>query len=190
MLSAKSILATTALVLIVGEASAVTPPPPQDVLKPVSAVGAVFQSGGRYEFLRTSLLGYASQWGFVFMINRGLGDDIRGSNFQRWLRNISTLPEIPDGDGWLTNYIGHPLMGATFYALYRDRGFSPKESFAGAFLQSTLFEYTVEGWKQPPSGIDLIVTPVVGSLLGSQIGVKSFLFSSSYALGRYVFDLF
>jgi hypothetical protein len=180
----------TGFLVLMSSVAGAAPKTPQDLLKPISALSTIVETGGKFGFLRTSLLSYASQWGFVFTVNRGLGQDIRASNFDRWLKNVTTLPEIPDGDSWITNFIGHPLMGASIYAFYRDRGFSHRESVAGAFLQSTLFEYTVEGWKKPPSGVDLIVTPLVGSFIGSRIGMKSFLFSSSYAVGKYIFQLF
>ncbi len=138
-----------------------------------------------------SILPYVLQWTYVFTINRELGSDIRGSDFKTWLKNVTSLPEIPDGDDWTINYVGHPLLGATFYSFYRNRGFSAKRSFWGAVLQSTLFEYTVEAWKQPASGVDLIVTPVVGSLMGEKLGLnKTLILGSAFSLGKYIFRLF
>ena len=161
-----------------------------DIFKPAKSFGILAKRGQNLSFLRTSLLSYVFQWGFVFTINRGLSKDIRSSNFKRWVKNIKTLPQIPDGDHWITNYIGHPLLGASIYAFYRNRGFSNRQSIAGTFLQSTLFEYTVEGWKKPPSGVDLIVTPMVGSFIGYKVGMNSFLLSSSYAISKYLLRLF
>lgn len=150
----------------------------------------VAKNGQRFGYLQSSAISYSFQWTFVLTVNRGLGRDIMNSNFRRWLKNISQVPELRDGDHWITNFIGHPLLGATVFAFYRNRGFSNEACVAGAFLQSTLFEYTVEGWKQPPSGIDLIVTPILGSIIGSQVGMNSFILSSSYALSKYIFRLF
>ncbi|HEX9652524.1 MAG TPA: DUF3943 domain-containing protein [bacterium] len=150
----------------------------------------VAKNGQTLGYLQSSVISYSFQWTFVFTVNRGLGRDIMNSSFRKWMKNVSTLPEIPDGDHWITNFIGHPLLGASVFAFYRNRGFSNQASVAGTLLQSTLFEYTVEGWKQPPSGIDLIVTPVLGSLIGSQVGMNSFILSSSYALTKYIFGLF
>lgn len=150
----------------------------------------IAKNGQTLGYLQSSLISYSFQWTFIFTVNRNLGRDILNSNFDRWIKNITQLPEIPDGDHWITNFIGHPLLGASVFAFYRNRGFSNGASLAGTFLQSTLFEYTVEGWKQPPSGIDLIVTPTLGSLIGSQVGMNSFILSSSYALTKYIFRLF
>ncbi len=156
----------------------------------LKTLGVLAQKGDNLSFLRTSLYSYSFQWIFVLTVNRKLGSNIRHSNFKTWLKNISTAPQIPDGDHWLTNYIGHPLLGASVYAFYRKSGFSNEESIAGTFLQSTLFEYTVEAWKKPPSGVDLIVTPVIGSFIGNQVGMNSFILSSSYAITKYIFHLF
>ncbi|MFQ5823989.1 MAG: DUF3943 domain-containing protein [bacterium] len=185
-----SIISIFILCMSSKNSSAATPKFPGNNANFVSTYRIIAKRGENLSFLRTTLLSYTFQWGFVFTINRGLGREIRNSNFKRWLKNITTLPEIPDGDHWITNYIGHPLLGASIYAFYRNRGFSNKASIAGTFLQSTLFEYTVEGWKKPPSGIDLIVTPVVGSIIGSQVGMSSFILSSSYAISKYIFSLF
>ncbi|MCG8607528.1 DUF3943 domain-containing protein [bacterium] len=150
----------------------------------------ISHNGQTLAYFRTSLASYSFQWVFILSINRELGRSVFNSNFKKWLKNITTVPEIPDGDHWVTNYIGHPLLGASVYAFYRNRGFSNKASIAGTFLQSTLFEYTVEAWKQPPSGVDLVVTPILGSLVGSHVGMNSFLLSSSYAVTKYLFRLF
>jgi hypothetical protein len=150
----------------------------------------IAKNGQTLGYLQSSAISYSFQWTFVFTVNRGLGRDILNSNFKKWLKNVSSVPQIPDGDGWITNFVGHPLLGASVFAFYRNRGFSNQASFAGTFLQSTLFEYTVEGWKKPPSGVDLLITPLIGSLIGSQVGMNSFLLSSSYALTKYIFGLF
>ncbi|NIV94836.1 DUF3943 domain-containing protein [candidate division KSB1 bacterium] len=62
--------------------------------------------------------------------------------------------------------------------------------FSGTLLQSTLFEYTVEAWEKPPSGVDLVVTPIIGSFIGSHVGMRSFIFSSTFVLTKYIFRIF
>ncbi|MFQ5675377.1 MAG: DUF3943 domain-containing protein [bacterium] len=177
-------------ILLISNALQAAPPAPRSVFQTFTMGKVVPGESQKFGFLYTSISAYAFQWVFVNTINRNLGRDIRKSSFQHWLKNMTTLPEIPDGDSWVTNYIGHPLLGATVFVFYKNRGFSDKQSLAGTFLQSTLFEYTVEGWKKPPSGVDLVVTPLVGSLIGSQIGLNSVILSSSYALTKYIFGLF
>ncbi|MFQ5706960.1 MAG: DUF3943 domain-containing protein [bacterium] len=186
----KFLLVLLILTFVVAGPAAAKPNPPGSFVKKAETFGILAKRGQHLSFFRTSLLPYAFQWSFVLTVNRGLGGDIRKSNFKRWLRNVKTLPQIPDGDHWVTNYVGHPLLGASVFAFYKHRGFSNRQSMIGTFLQSTLFEYTVEGWKKPPSGVDLIVTPLLGSLIGSKIGMNSLLLSSSYAISKYIFRLF
>ncbi len=88
---------------------------------------------------------------------------------QRAKSNLSRAfsePPVWDEDKWQINYIGHPVAGAFYYNTIRAQGASPFQSFLfGAFI-STGWEYLYEGVAEQPSVQDLIVTPVVGSLLG------------------------
>jgi len=75
-------------------------------------------------------------------------------------------PPLLDGDRFETNFIQHPIFGGAVYLYYRARGYDRTASSFGSFLQSTLFEYTTEGWQQPPSFNDLILTPGLGVPMG------------------------
>jgi hypothetical protein len=75
-------------------------------------------------------------------------------------------PRLLDGDRFRTNFLEHPAAGALYYLTYRARGYDKTASSLGSFLQSTLFEYTVEGLEQPPSFTDLIFTPGLGVPMG------------------------
>jgi hypothetical protein len=75
-------------------------------------------------------------------------------------------PVWRDGDPWFTNYVGHPLMGLVLYAIARyNRG---AVVIAALFTlgASTVWEYVIEAWFEPPSWPDLIITPIAGALLG------------------------
>jgi hypothetical protein len=72
-----------------------------------------------------------------------------------------------DGDGPFMNYLAHPYWGAAYYIRARERGFNRPASFAVSVALSTLYEFGVEAFFEPPSYQDLIVTPVVGSLIGA-----------------------
>ncbi len=86
--------------------------------------------------------------------------------FAEFKRNIKAGP-VWDKDDPLVNYIGHPMAGAAYYTLSRHNGRSPLESFGYSFAMSTFFwEYGFEAFAEIPSIQDLIVTPVIGSLLG------------------------
>ena len=93
----------------------------------------------------------------------------------RWWKNILGFQnknrkrgdfEIQDGDSFKTNWVVHPTFGAYSYLYYRAKGYNFYTSALGSVVQSTLFEYTIEGVIQSPSVQDLIVTPGLGVPLG------------------------
>lgn len=86
-----------------------------------------------------------------------------GSN---WKENVKNGP-VMDKDDWYINYLGHPISGATYHIIARNAGLSKWESFGYSVFMSTVFwEYGLEAFAEKPSIQDLILTPVVGSLLG------------------------
>jgi hypothetical protein len=85
--------------------------------------------------------------------------------FDTWWRHVRN--PAWDADPWWVNYVGHPYWGATYYTRARERGFGPVGSFVYSLALSTLFEFGVEAFAEPPAYQDLIVTPVVGALLGA-----------------------
>jgi len=60
-------------------------------------------------------------------------------------------------------------------------------TWVASALQSTLFEYTVEGFIQRPSGVDLLVTPLVGAPVGERLGKWILPVSVSFILVKYLF---
>lgn len=70
--------------------------------------------------------------------------------------------EWEDGDRFTTNWIAHPAFGAYSYLYYRAKGYDRFTSALGSVIQSTLFEYTIEGVIQSPSVHDLVITPGIG----------------------------
>ncbi len=87
------------------------------------------------------------------------------SNFSR----AFSEPPVFDEDHWEINYIGHPYVGSLFYNTIRSQGGSVFHSFIFSAFASTSWEYLYEGMAEQPSIQDLIVTPIVGSLLGEII---------------------
>lgn len=87
--------------------------------------------------------------------------------YTRWYRNIFVKnPEI-DHDNAIFNYILHPYAGAAYFMAARSCGFS----FWGSMLYSAListvgWEFGVEACMERPSYQDIVITPVVGSILG------------------------
>jgi hypothetical protein len=80
-------------------------------------------------------------------------------------RSLSTLP-VWDDDDWQINYVGHPIAGSFYYNSLRSQNASIFHSFLFATAQSFIWEYFIEATAEKPSTQDLIVTPVVGAILG------------------------
>ena len=71
-----------------------------------------------------------------------------------------------DGDPWAINVIGHGLFGAEIYGRVRQCGGGFWQAFAFTAGTSVVWEYGVESFNKRPSAVDLVVTPLVGALLG------------------------
>lgn len=85
----------------------------------------------------------------------------------KYLEHV-TNPPIMDNDSPLINFIGHPYSGAIYYTVARHAGLSKMQSFGYSVFMSTAFwEYGVEAIFEEPSIQDLIITPILGSLLGA-----------------------
>lgn len=86
--------------------------------------------------------------------------------FKRYIRHIKEGP-VWDGDKFIFNFILHPYGGAAYYMSARSCGFNCWGSFLYSFCISTFFwEYGFEAFNEIPSVQDLVITPVVGSLMG------------------------
>ena len=90
--------------------------------------------------------------------------DRSGDHLAKWWDNV-THPMLDD-DAFYINYILHPYWGATYYTRGRERGLGRWESLGYSALLSTLYEFGAEALFEHPSYQDLVVTPLVGSLLG------------------------
>lgn len=85
------------------------------------------------------------------------------------LRRAFHEPPVWDEDHWEINYLGHPYAGSLYYNTIRSQGASVFSSFLFSAFISTGWEYLYEGVAERPSIQDLIVTPVVGAILGETI---------------------
>lgn len=130
-----------------------------------SALPAPRKIAGK-QFLKDSAIYYGSIWAFRFFYVRNKNERIYKTSPSEWWEHISQSPETDDGDEFFTNYIVHPFAGYVSYLYYREMGYGFWGSALGSALQSTLFEYTVEGLVETPSLPDLISTPVLGTALG------------------------
>ena len=84
----------------------------------------------------------------------------------KWKQNVKAGP-VWDEDDWVLNWITHPYCGGVYYMTARSSGFTIAESFGYSAIMSTFFwEYGIEAFAEIPSIQDLIITPVVGSVVG------------------------
>ena len=93
--------------------------------------------------------------------------DKGNAGFSKWRENVTN--PVWDEDKFYLNYILHPYWGATYYIRGRERGLSRWQSLGYSALLSTLYEFGAEAFFEPVSYQDLIVTPLVGSLLGEYV---------------------
>ena len=103
--------------------------------------------------------------------------------FKRWWQNVHKGP-VWDKDNRVFDYVLHPYAGAAYYMGARSNGFNMWGSFVYSFCISTFFwEYGFEAFNEIPSVQDLIITPVVGTILGEGFYlVKRHIVSNGYRL--------
>jgi len=105
---------------------------------------------------------------YVYITEDNIGNLPRIYTMRTYKRTF-TLPPVWDTDSLVWNYAVHPVMGSFSYLAYRNRRAHWAEAFAGTAINSAIYEYIIAGATQQPSINDLIVTPVLGSLLGEGI---------------------
>lgn len=84
-------------------------------------------------------------------------------------RKTFSRPPVLDADVWYINYLGHPYAGACYYNAIRSQSAKFWQAALFSLGHSLVWEYVAEGGLEQPSIQDLIVTPIVGSLLGELI---------------------
>ncbi len=158
--------------------------------------------GDFHEFVKENLYTYIMLWSIRVVYDP---ENVRAvftpSSFPRWLTNninawqgcngkaasrgkcavrkpFTAFP-LWDGDYLKTNLAQHPIFGAGTYLYYRAKGYDRAASGLASFGLSALYEYTVEGWMQPPSLTDLILTPGLGVPLGMALEETSNLLAGS-----------
>jgi hypothetical protein len=81
-----------------------------------------------------------------------------------WWDNV-THPAWDTDDDYI-NYVIHPYWGAAYFVRARERGYDNRQAFWYSVLLSSTYEFGAEALFEQPSIQDLIITPVLGSLLG------------------------
>ena len=117
------------------------------------------------DFIKDSLNINYYMWAGRILYVRNKDSKIFDTSPRRWGKNIIN-PEWNDGDSFHTNYIYHPYFGALYYQIYKRLGYENNEAYIGSIVQSTLWEFAIEGTVEKPSLLDTIVTPGLGIPLG------------------------
>lgn len=87
--------------------------------------------------------------------------------YKRWFDNIFKKGPEWDHDKFIFNYVLHPYAGAAYFMAARTCGFNFWQSFLYSACISTFgWEFGIEACMERPSYQDLVITPVVGSLMG------------------------
>ena len=131
--------------------------------------GAVAQPLADWSGIRRDTLYFLGYQAVVVAVLYALPDeqtrfDKENAGFGKWRDNV-TNPVWDDDKAYL-NYVLHPYWGATYYIRGRERGLTRWQSFGYSALLSSLYEFGAEAFFEPVSYQDLIVTPLLGSLLG------------------------
>lgn len=117
-------------------------------------------------FITDSVSLYAWTWAWALAIQPDLRHAVAHASFDRWGDQISRAPVWNDGNDFVTNNIFHPLAGGFYYQYMRSMNHPRWLSAVETFLQSVLFEYTIEGQYTTPSAQDLLKTTGLGVPLG------------------------
>jgi hypothetical protein len=117
-------------------------------------------------YMEDTAIWYGAQWAARLWWVRDKNLKIFDGGFHTFWSNLTSDPLWDDEDDFVVNWVLHPFFGMLSYQFYRARGHSVWASALGSVIQSTLFEYAIEGWAVRPSGLDLIVTPALGVPLG------------------------
>jgi hypothetical protein len=150
-----------------------TPHEPDDAVLPVEPPpngkpepNPSLRPPGFKTYMEDTAIWYGTQWAARLWWVRDKNLKIFDGSFHTFWDNLTREPLWNDQDDFVVNWVLHPFFGMFHYQFYRARGHSVWASALGSVIQSTLFEYGIEGWAVRPSGLDLIVTPALGVPLG------------------------
>src|SRR5262249_51049664 len=170
-------------------ASQALPSRMQDQHKPE---GRQQQSFHWKDAIRQSLIFLGIQQGFRFATENSTRAYVKGRFFKNYFKTLQSLRGWNDGDPFIVNYIGHPMMGAVTgfiqirndpqgigeeVSLKRSYFRSRLKAFAWSFVYSTQFEVgpvseaSIGNVGLRPYGhaihpmayVDIVVTPIVGT---------------------------
>lgn len=115
----------------------------------------------------TTIVAYGILWSLPESFTKWDKEEMKKNGIgAKWKENVKAGPVV-DEDNFFLNYVMHPYFGGVYYMTARSNGFNIFESFTYSAIMSTFFwEYGIEAFAEIPSVQDLIVTPVLGSVVG------------------------
>jgi hypothetical protein len=118
-------------------------------------------------YIGAAVVGFAVLWSLPESVSNWDKKEMREKGILwKWKENVKAGP-VWDKDKWVMNWVMHPYCGGIYYMTARSSGFTVLESFGYSAIMSTFFwEYGIESFAEVPSVQDLIITPVVGSVVG------------------------
>lgn len=118
-------------------------------------------------FLGTTVIAFGVLYAMPESVTNWDKEDMKKNGIaNKWKHNVKAGP-VWDEDDWVLNWITHPYAGGVYYMTARSSGFNIFESFVYSTIMSTFFwEYGVEAFAEIPSYQDLIITPIVGTVIG------------------------
>jgi hypothetical protein len=126
-------------------------------------------------------------WGATLGLNKNIRDGVTGSSSEQWGDNLNHWPQWKDDSDAVTNYVAHPLLGASWFMAYRSRGHGFVASSLGLIFQSFFLEYVIESPHNIPSAHDLVITPLIGIPIGYGLDTLSvYLLSMKDSRWRYL----
>ena len=104
--------------------------------------------------------------------------------FKRWWRNVFKRGPEWDHDNAIFNYVLHPYAGAVYFMAARSCGYGFTHSMLYSLAVSTIgWEFGIEAFMERPSYQDIVITPMVGSIIGEMCyRGKYYLVNNDYEL--------
>lgn len=118
-------------------------------------------------YFGTTIIAFSVLWAMPESVSNWDKEEIKEKGILwKWKENVKAGP-VWDEDDWVLNWITHPYSGGVYYMTARSSGFNIFESFLySAFMSTCFWEYGIEAFAEIPSKQDLIITPVLGSVVG------------------------
>jgi len=145
--------------------------PPEEVLAPSAATDPPLRTAD-WEGLRRDTWYFVGYQAAAVAVLYALPQETTGfdrgtASYGKWRYNV-THPH-GDKDDAFVNYVLHPYWGAAYYIRARERGLDRWQSFGYSALLSLMYEFGAEALFERVSYQDVVITPLVGWLVGEYL---------------------